>query len=596
MKKYHILIYAVLFAKIALSQQQVSISEAQIAAKNYLCYLDANNNDLEVEHVYIIENVQDLQRDTLVYEVEFDNGDYVMLSGSKACVPVLGYGYKSSIIEDLDNIPCGLRFFMDSYLAQITECFANVSINLYHSDEWNELLFFDETNTSLNSNSGMAPLLTSKWGQSEANDGLVNDAYNQLTPLTTVCDFSHHCPAGCCAVAVGQVMNYWKYPIYNPFADEQFDWCNMADELNPGDDYDIYIRESHAVSFLLRYLGNKFNMRYCDDGDCASSADLEDAETILENFGYSDNLIYRKNTWLIHDDDWKQMIRNDIDRYWPVLYSGHGSGGHSFVCDGYANDKFHFNFGWTGICDGYYEIGSLTFYDNMGVYHNYKERQSAVFRIRPDDNSYFSAFCNYSNSLLRHYDFYYNGVHHNHNSNIPPYRITPKTFAELISVSSSAPADYRTIPDSAEAEYVAHKFVLLQDGFWVQRGAEFTVRIDSCSRCFAARNNQDLNTEEKSIQYDINMSEDNAKLSINNDKQLRVLPNPAASTITVEALFALSVLHIIDCNGIEVMKKVFVDCYSSKIVIDISKFSAGIYLIRCEDYSGCVYMEKFIKM
>ena len=594
MKKYHILIYAVLFAKIALSQQQVSISEAQIAAKNYLCYLDANNNDLEVEHVYIIENVQDLRRDTLVYEIEFDNGGYVMLSGSKACVPVLGYGYKSSIIEDMDNIPCGLRFFMDSYLAQITECFTNVSINLYHADEWDELLFFDETNTSLNSNSGIAPLLTSKWGQSEANDGLVNDAYNQLAPLTTVCNYSRHCPAGCCAVAVGQVMNYWKYPIYNPFATEQFDWCNMADELNPGDDYDIYIRESHAVAFLLHYLGSKFNMSYCDDENCESSAYIEDDETILENFGYSDNLIYRKNTWLIHDDDWKQMIKNDLDRYWPVLYSGHGNGGHAFVCDGYRNDKFHFNFGWTGICDGYFEIGALAFYDNSGVYHNYKERQSAVFRIRPDGDDYFSAFCNYSNSLFYHYSFYYNVAHPN--SNIPPYRITPRTFAELISVPSSAPIAYRTIPDTAEAEYVAHDYVLLQDGFFAQRGAEFTARIDSCKRCSVTRNMQDLNLEKKSIRYVLNKNEEDAKMSINNNKQLRVSPNPAASTITIYGLIDLTNLQIIDCNGLEVMKKDRDDCYSNKIVIDISKFRTGIYVIRCEDGCGDVYSEKFIKM
>ena len=83
---------------------------------------------------------------------------------------------------------------------------------------------------------------------------------------------------------------------------------------------------------------------------------------------------------------------------------------------------------------------------------------------------------------------------------------------------------------------------------------------------------------------------------INNNKQLRVSPNPAASTITIYGLIDLTNLQIIDCNGLEVMKKDRDDCYSNKIVIDISKFRTGIYVIRCEDGCGDVYSEKFIKM
>ena len=46
----------------------------------------------------------------------------------------------------------------------------------------------------------------------------------------------------------------------------------------------------------------------------------------------------------------------------PVQVSGHGSGGHAFICDGYNpnTDKFHFNWGWGGSYDGWFDMALLT--------------------------------------------------------------------------------------------------------------------------------------------------------------------------------------------------------------------------------------------
>jgi hypothetical protein len=59
---------------------------------------------------------------------------------------------------------------------------------------------------------------------------------------------------------------------------------------------------------------------------------------------------------------------------------GYGTGGHSFVCDGYQGDYFHFNWGWGGACDGYYYLHDLT----PGL-RNFNDDQMAVFSIRPGD-------------------------------------------------------------------------------------------------------------------------------------------------------------------------------------------------------------------
>ena len=60
--------------------------------------------------------------------------------------------------------------------------------------------------------------------------------------------------------------------------------------------------------------------------------------------------------------EWEQMIYDNLKTVGPILYGG-GSmlgGGHSFVLDGYdGNGMFHFNWGWSGMSDGYFSLDAL---------------------------------------------------------------------------------------------------------------------------------------------------------------------------------------------------------------------------------------------
>jgi len=48
-------------------------------------------------------------------------------------------------------------------------------------------------------------------------------------------------------------------------------------------------------------------------------------------------------------------MKIQIDSLLPIIYSGSGSGGHSFILDGYDNSgRFHFNWGWRGDYDGWF--------------------------------------------------------------------------------------------------------------------------------------------------------------------------------------------------------------------------------------------------
>ncbi|OQX95737.1 hypothetical protein B6I21_03910, partial [candidate division KSB1 bacterium 4572_119] len=68
------------------------------------------------------------------------------------------------------------------------------------------------------------------------------------------------------------------------------------------------------------------------------------------------------------------LLKNELDHLRPMYVSGHGSGGHAFVCDGYdSEDFFHFNWGWGGLYNGYYLITNL----HPGT-HDYSQGQAAI--------------------------------------------------------------------------------------------------------------------------------------------------------------------------------------------------------------------------
>ncbi|MDE5871320.1 MAG: Ig-like domain-containing protein, partial [Muribaculaceae bacterium] len=57
---------------------------------------------------------------------------------------------------------------------------------------------------------------------------------------------------------------------------------------------------------------------------------------------------------------WNRMVREEISKGHPLLYSAVGEQGwHAFVVDGFSDDLFHVNWGWDGYLDGYYSFQPL---------------------------------------------------------------------------------------------------------------------------------------------------------------------------------------------------------------------------------------------
>ena len=118
-------------------------------------------------------------------------------------------------------------------------------------------------------------------------------------------------------------------------------------------------------------------MSYSPNGSGAYTTDA--VASLNEYFKYSSSYYfdYRDN---YSDAVWIEMLKNNLDYGMPFIYSGYGNvGGHAFCCDGYDDsDMFHFNWGWSGAYNAYFEVSNL----NPGTY-TFSDGCGAGFGVMP---------------------------------------------------------------------------------------------------------------------------------------------------------------------------------------------------------------------
>ena len=564
------------------AQQQVSRTEAKNAAINTLYNKTEVLNrsaDTEIDTVHSFSNSRS---DVLMYEVVFKNRAAILLSGSKACLPVLGYYIKpdndNGAIFDTTNInvPCCLRAFIYDYIQQLELSFEQRNVELTYENEWNEL---QQSNLQRNlppANILVPPLTKSKWDQLASNDGYC-DAYNYfVTETGSDCPCkSKRCNAGCVAVAMAQVMYYWKYPVYMSGTTQQYDWCNMSDclyyTLNPN-----YVKERNAIARLIRDCGTSIGTKYCYNNECSASAFSIDVKTALTNkYGYNADYQLRSN---FTETNWKNKIKTNLNNNRPVYYSARcttNNAGHAFVCDGYGSDDlFHFNWGWgTNTYETWFTVNNIT----LSIY-NFTSNQAAIFDIYPNTNQ---DYCNYTYSLVTH--FQSGGT----NQNIPK-------FTTLNSVPESYNSAWRSIESGQTVEYVAHEEIRILPGFHAKAGSNFVARIEPCVSCNSAKITQksSVNGEEIEEELYIAVGDDEEKQSLPEEPQ--IYPNPTTGLLTINAKNDNSHIEIIEIYNTQGVKQ-FTFNGNNRFFqeIDISHLPSQVYSLKIQ-INGEVFTKKLI--
>lgn len=305
-----------------------------------------------------------------------ENDGYLVLSADDIAYPLLGYADNGHAVEG--NLPPQLEWWLSEYARQIE--YANEHGISAETPKIN----IDRRSTM----TAIAPMIKTKWDQ-------VEPYYNQCPMVGTNRTYT-----GCVATAMAQVLKYWNYPevgtgsisyecediskrLSMNFALRKFDWENMSDTYVPGQYTET---EADAVAYLMKACGYAVKMNYNTESSGALAMNI--ASGLKKYLGYDQNILY--DLRMYHStSEWEQMIYDNLKTVGPILYGG-GSmlgGGHSFVLDGYdGNGMFHFNWGWSGMSDGYFSLdalnpGSLGAGGGSGGGYNFT--QDAVFGIQP---------------------------------------------------------------------------------------------------------------------------------------------------------------------------------------------------------------------
>ena len=289
-----------------------------------------------------------------------DNGGFVIVSADDRTEEILGYADQGHL--DLNNMPDNLKAWLQGYQETILSLPEGSTTRRAPAHNWEEV----------------PVLIQSRWGQ--------NEPYNWQCPKD---GDGRQCITGCVATAMAQVMYYHRWPEATTkpipayatgelklFCQELppvvFDWDHMQDTYPYSGSGKT---EGTAVATLMRYCGQALQMNY---GPWSSSAYTSDIPRLLYSyFGYSatGQYVNRSNYTTA---EWEQLVYDELKAQRPVIYDGrNSSGGHAFICDGYKDGKFHFNWGWDGSSDGYFTISMVSDIE-------YNAYQSAGIGIKPD--------------------------------------------------------------------------------------------------------------------------------------------------------------------------------------------------------------------
>ena len=340
-----------------------------------------------------------------IYAVNFIGGGFVLVAGTDASVPVLGYSFEGSYSGS--SLPPSLDAWMTGYKNQVNDLVErNVLPTSEISQKWTSLLEYNpELQDNLHTTLQVNPLLSTTWDQ-----GI---RYNELCP-EDISGPGGHVWSGCVATAMSQIINYWRFPLqgigshgyysdygylFADFGESTYDYDQMTANIGGEDNYEMAEIQYHC--------GVAVDMMYSPGGSGAYSWDA--VQVLEENFGYSSQIsLELKEDYT--DSEWADLLMQNLDNGWPMYYHGFGSGGHAFNVDGYqGTDYFHFNWGWSGSYNGYFYLNNL----NPGG-NNFTEGQGAIVNFIPGSN--YPYYCNGVKTLTRH-----NGTLEDGSGPIEPY-------------------------------------------------------------------------------------------------------------------------------------------------------------------------------
>lgn len=308
-----------------------------------------------------------------LYVFNKPEGGWMIVSADDVAAPVIGFSDSGAF--DPVNIPDNLRGWLELCSEEI------LSASAAGAEP------YVRTASRADSREQINPLVGTWWDQ--------GSPYNNFCPLSS----GRSTYTGCVATAMAQIMKYHNWPdkagenasfsyswngetISADFSNFEFDWANMNANYYYG--YTYTQAQTDAVAKLMQACGYSLRMRYGSDASAAYSEQVGNA--LVSYFRY-DAGIHNEFRNYYSSSEWENMIYENLKNVGPMVYWG---GAHCFVCDGYRPDGyFHFNWGWSGMSDGYFLLSMLK-PTNLGTgagNGDYTNNQGALLGIKPSDGT-----------------------------------------------------------------------------------------------------------------------------------------------------------------------------------------------------------------
>ncbi len=338
---------------------KIELDDAKRVAINFYYERINQYQNINYKNILITDvKIEKIRETTVYYLFGINNTGFVIVSADDGVIPVLGYsftGYSSK-----ESQPPQLQDLLNIFKHQILFVIKNdFEANKKVQAAWKHLLTnnIDQLNLFMNEKE-VEPLLTTTW-----NQGIY---YNEMCPADPLGP-GGHCYAGCVPSAMGQVVNYFRFPIQGTgsysyqcppygtlsadFGNTSYQWNSMAISLS---------NSNLAVAELLYHLGVSVDLVYGPNG--SGMYNHKAAYSLRTYFNYSPETqyVYRDSTSM----DWDSLLISHLDKKIPMYYAGWSVpniNGHAFVCDGYQDTNYyHFNWGWGGSYDGYFYTDNLS--------------------------------------------------------------------------------------------------------------------------------------------------------------------------------------------------------------------------------------------
>lgn len=393
MRKFFLSTLAAVISQLVLLAGPVTPEQAQKIAESYL-----NGSDLRsstpVALTYTHRGSNELRSgnssqllSSPAYYYVFNRGTdegFVIVSADDRTAAVLGYSETGHF--DLAQAPAQVRYWMSQYDAEYQYLYTHPEAN-YIQPRQSRLA------SVLRQESDIAPLLKGiRWDQGHP--------YNSMCPS----DMGGRAVTGCVATAMAQILRCYQWPARSvpgdysykdrgvtrsiTFGQKDYDWSHMPE--NFGNGRKPTKEEADAIGLLLKEVGYAVDMNYSSSASGALESDALEAFKTRFHFKKQARLHFRSAHTV---ESWTKIILEELKAQRPVFYCGAGEGGgHAYVCDGYkaSDNTFHFNWGWSGMANGYYRLNALEPAElgtgaGMGAYNM---GQSVIVDLIPDrDNN-----------------------------------------------------------------------------------------------------------------------------------------------------------------------------------------------------------------